>query len=212
MDNREDFELENEELYEEETEQEEVQDVEMAPVDLIKRIKFYLDKKNRKDKYVYFPAVLKRQFTRYVLVGVGIAALAIFMCIMYKPDLMLIVPICLTLFCALMAYRTYLIGACKQYIEVKGEVVKSDYQENQAQYYRAAAKRITRADFNYRNFTLRRDTDDDERLITVNCKTYKDLPKEGDTVRICLNMQTNVDELPNEIVINDYIGIERTVA
>lgn len=216
MDEREDFELETEELdeeIEELQEQEEQEEVEMAPVDLIKRIKFFLNKKNRKDKYVFFPFSLKKLFTRYVLVGIGLVATGIFMSVVYKPDFMLLVPACLAVFCALMAYRIYLIGACKQYIEIKGEVLKSDYQENQAQYYRAAAKRMTRADFNLRNFTLQReDETDDDRLIVVSCKTYKDLPREGETVRIFLNMQTTVDEMPSEIIIRDYIGIEKTVA
>lgn len=219
MDEREEFELENEDQNEEfeeernEEESEESKDVEMAPVDLIKRIKFFLNKENRKDKYIYFPVPLKKLFTRYVLIAIALVGTGIFMCFVYRPDLMLLVPAALALFCGIMAYRTYLIGACRQYIEIKGEVVKSDYQDNQAQYYRAAAKRMTRADFNYRNFTLQRDDEtEDDRLIVVSCKTYKDLPREGETVRVLMNMQTIVDEMPNEIIVRDYIGIEKTVA
>ena len=185
--------------------------VEMAPVDIFKRIKFLLNKENHKDKYIYFPVPIKKIFTKYVMLGIACFALAIMISVLYRTPLMSICPLIIMFACIFFAYRTYLYGTCKQYIEIKGNVVKSDYAENQAQYYRAAAKRMTRADFDYRSFTLMQEDGDDRRIV-VNCKTYKDLPREGDKVCVCLDMQTYVDELPNEVVIREYIGITKIVA
>lgn len=192
--------------------EDEAEEVEMAPVDLFKRINFFLNRENRKDKYVDFPNPIRKQFTKFLFIAIACAVLSVTFCFVYQRPLTIVVPACLALVCGLMAYRNYLLGACRQYITVKGEVVKSDYQENQVQYFRSAANKATRADFNYRNFTVERLNSDDERLVTVQCKTYKDIPQEGQRVVIYVNMQSSVEENKNEIIIRDYIGIERTVA
>lgn len=179
--------------------------VELAPSSILGYIRFMRDKNNKKDTFATLPKSIKSKITRHLLLIAIILALGIATLIVSKTTAMLLVSAIIAAIMGVLAFRLYLIGTRRQYVQFQGIVVRSDYTKNVIEKAKNSLTKTVNADFRYNSFVVK--TDDE--YVRVNCNKTKELPQEGDAVRITIPGSSKVYEEEGLTTITTYIDIER---
>lgn len=190
---------------EESEELEEEQEIEMAPQSILGYIRFMRDPRNKRDRLSEMPRAMRSRVMRYVGTAALAFALGLGLIVVFRSPTLLVLPILVILATALMAYKAYLDGSRRQYVEIKGVVVRSDYQKSIVEAARKKVKKTMQADFSYHTFVMKKD----EEYIRIQCKKAKELPQEGDAVKVTIHGNTKVYEDDGMTYLTDYISIER---
>ena len=189
----------------EDTEEQDDDYTELAPKTPIAYIKFMLDKENKKETYSSMPKTLQSKVFRYLVTLVITIALGIACIIVYKSLTMLWLAIAFSVVIAVLTLRLYLIGTRRQYVQFKGTVVRSDYTKSVIEATKNKLQKTMSGDFKYRTFIVKTE----EEYVRVNCRKSKELPQEGDAVRVTLLASSTVYEEDGLTTISSYIDIER---
>lgn len=205
-----DEELDEEAEYEEDSDDEEPDEEEedelvMAPSSPIAYLKFMLNKENRKDKLGDMPSQIRSKVNTGLFLGFLILVLGVALCIVYKNVRIGILPAILSVGMFILAFKNYLDGATRQYITIRGTVVRSDYTKSILEMAKRNAQKTAKADFNYRSFIMKKDDD----YIKIQCRKAKELPQEGDKLKVLVHAKTGVYEEDGVVQLMGYISIER---
>ena len=185
--------------------EEQEEPINQAPRDIRGYVRFMLDKKNRKDKLADMPSTLRGRVMRGIGIGVVCFALAIAMAIVYRNIRIAILPAIFGAAFLLLAGKHYLDGATRQYVQLRGTVVRSDYNKSVIAMARNAAKKTMKADIYYRSFIFQRG----EEYIKVQCRKAKELPQVGDKVRVIVHVNAGVYEEEGMTQLMSYICVDR---
>lgn len=188
---------------EEEDDQENV--LNMAPTSIPAYIKFMMDKKNRKDKLGEMPSSIRGRIVRGIILMVALIAVGIAMAYVYKTPGLVILPVVLAVGMFFITLKNYLDGSTRQYVTLRGTVVRSDYAKSALAAAKNAAQKTARADFFYRSFIMKKD----DEYIKINCRKARELPQEGDKVRVIVHARTSVYEEEGITELTNYICIDR---
>ena len=200
-------EIEDSEDFDEEQddEEEDEEPVELAPSSILGYIRFMKDKENKKDTLSTMPKAFKSKIIKHLLLAVLTLGLGTAMLVIYQTLAALILAIIVAVILGILAFRLYLIGSRKQYVQFKGVVVRSDYTKNVIEKAKNSLSKTANADFRYNSFVVK--TDDE--YVRVNCNSPKELPQEGDAVKVTIPGSSKVYEEEGLTTITTYIDIER---
>ncbi len=178
----------------------------MAPSSISGYFSFMKDKNNRKDKYHQMPSAIRRRIFR----SAAMVALCLILgvtAIIMRQSLSIVLMVFGMMLCFVLVFiKQYLDGATRQYVQLKGVVIRSDYEKNLAIATRNALRKTMQADFNYRTFFFKLEEGD---IVKVRCRKSKELPQKGDAVKVTVHVKTGVNEDEGITELMNYIEIER---
>ena len=187
------------------SDEEEDEYAELAPSSILGYIRFMRDKENKKYTFSDMPKIFKSKILKHLLLAVLAIGLGLAMLVVYKTFIALIIAGIVTVLLGILALRLYLIGSRKQYVQFKGVVVRSDYTKNVIEKAKNSLSKTVKADFRYNSFVVK--TEDE--YVRVNCNNPKELPQEGDAVKVTIPGNSKVYEEEGLTTITTYIDIER---
>lgn len=190
---------------EESDDDEQEESLNMAPTAIPAYLKFMLDKDNRKDKLSQMPAPIRSRILRGLFLGIIILVLGVIMAIVYRNARILILPCIFSIVLFVSTLKNYLDGATRQYVTLRGTVVRSDYAKSALAAAKNAAQKTAKADFFYRSFIFKKD----DEYIKINCRKARELPQEGDKVRVIVHARAGIYEDEGIIEMMSYISIDR---
>lgn len=179
--------------------------VDLAPSTPLAYIRFMRNKENKVYSMATMPKVFKSKILKHILLAALTLGLGIAMLIVYQSPIPMIVSGIVVVVLGLLAVRLYLIGSRKQYVQFKGIVVRSDYTKNVLEKAKNSLSKTVKADFRYNSFVVK--TEDE--YVRVNCNNPKELPQEGDAVKVTIPGNSKVYEEEGLTTITTYIDIER---